>query len=128
MLNIFKSKLNKSNYKSLNTKIQSHMQKLVCIGLSVLMLLIAVALRDVLINNTSVSIVVFEALNNKSVSALLTFYRSTYFYVLTLLDVACIELIHCTIYTPHSKKYFWCITYITIFLISMLCTNLKKFF
>jgi hypothetical protein len=47
MLNIFKSKLNKSNYKSLNTKIQSHMQKLVCIGLSVLMLLIAVALRDV---------------------------------------------------------------------------------
>jgi hypothetical protein len=90
MLNILKSILNKFNDKSLNTKIQSNMEKLVCIGLSVLMLLIAVAFRDVLINNTSVSIVVFEALNNKYVSALLTFNRNTYIYVLTLLSVVCI--------------------------------------
>jgi hypothetical protein len=103
------------------------MQKLVCIGFSGLTMLIAVAFRDVLINNTSVSIVVFEALHSKSIPALLTFNRSTYIYVVTLLSVACIELINCTKHTPHSKKYFLCISYITIFLISMLCTNVKWF-
>jgi hypothetical protein len=98
------------------------MQKLVCIVFSGLTMLIAVAFRDVLLKNISVSIVVFEALHSKSVSALLTFNRSTYIYVVTLLSVASIELIYCT---PHSKKYFWCISYINIFLISMLCTNIK---
>jgi hypothetical protein len=49
------------------------MQKLVCIVFSGLTMLIAVAFRDVLLKNTSVSIVVFEALHSKSVSALLTF-------------------------------------------------------
>jgi branched-subunit amino acid transport protein AzlD len=106
MLNIFKNMLNIFNDKSLNTKIQSNMQKLVCIGLSLLTILIAVAFRDVLINNTSVSIVVLEALHSKFVSALLTFNRNTYIYVVTLLYVACIEFIYCTKYTPPSKKYF----------------------
>lgn len=90
MLNIFKNILNRFNDKSLNTKIQSNMQKLVCVGFSGLTMLIAIALRDVLINNTSVSIEIFEALYSKSVSALLTFKRSTYIYVVTLLSVACI--------------------------------------
>jgi hypothetical protein len=90
-------------------------------------MLIAVAFRDVLIKNTSVSIEVFQALYSKYISALLTFNCSTYIYIVTLLSVACIELINCTKYTADSKKYFWRISSITIFLIKMLCTKIKLF-